>query len=208
MIKLEVWAARASCARRAAHIVLSQHESSVSRVVLLEDMTKKLLGTPVDVRDYFIEAISCLEHKLYRAGIVLAWAGCFSMLSEACFKTHEADIRAARRIWKFKGLTELKESVTENAFLMVAKDVGFISKAELRILDGQLSTRNQCAHPTLYRPSMNEAIGYVDKMIRQTLSCLPYTTLNNIPRDHSMRSSIVNATAANGESVVLGIGDR
>lgn len=172
-MKLEVWATRASCARRAAHIALSQHESSVSRVILLEDLTKRLLGTPVDVRDYFTEAIFCLEHKLYRAGIVLAWAGHFNVFAETCFEKHEADIRAARPTWKFQNLAELKEVVTENAFLTVAKDVKFITKPQLRILDGQLSTRNQCAHPTLYRPSMNEAIGYVDNMIRQTLSCLP-----------------------------------
>jgi hypothetical protein len=39
-------------------------------------------------------------------------------------------------------------------------------------LQGQLSTRNQCAHPTLYKPSLNSAIGYVDEMIRQTIEYL------------------------------------
>jgi hypothetical protein len=146
---LEDWTARASKARRAAHRALSKHESAASRVVLLEDLTKSLSGTPVDVQDYFSEAIACLEGELYRSGIVLAWAGHFHVFSEVCYQKHEADIRAARPKWAFKDLSELKESVAESQFLIVAKDVKFTTKAQLRILDGQLSQRNQCAHPTL-----------------------------------------------------------
>ncbi len=170
---LEDWLTRVSGARRAAHNVLAKHESAASRIVLLEDLSKHLSGTPVDVQDYFSEAISCLENELYRSGIVLAWAGHFNVFSEVCFQKHEADIRAARPKWAFKDLAELKELVAESQFLTVAKDVKFTTKAKLRILDGQLSLRNQCAHPTLYRPSMNAAIGYVDDMIRQTLVYLP-----------------------------------
>lgn len=170
---LEGWTARVSKARSAAHRALAQHESAASRVVLLEDLTKSLSGTPVDVQDYFSEAISCLESKLYRSGIILAWAGHFHVFSEVCYQRHETDIRAVRPKWMFKDLGELKEAVAESHFLIVAKDVKFTTKAQLRILDGQLSQRNQCAHPTLYRPSMNAAIGYVDDMIRQTLSYLP-----------------------------------
>ena len=169
---LEDWIARASMARRVAHQALAKHEGAASRVVLLENLTKSLSGTPVDVQDYFREAIACLESELYRSGIVLAWAGHFHLFSEICYRKHEADIRAARPKWAFKDLAELKESVTESHFLIVAKDVKFTSKPQLRMLDGQLAQRNQCAHPTLYRPSMNAAIGYVDDMIRQTLSCL------------------------------------
>jgi len=171
-MELEDWTARVSKARHAAHRALAKHESSASRVVLLEDLTKNLSGTPVDVQDYFSDAISCLENELYRSGIVLAWAGHYHVFSEICYQKHEADIRTARTKWTFKDLAELKESVAESHFLIVAKDVKFTTSAQVRILDGQLSQRNQCAHPTLYRPSMNAAIGYVDDMIRQTLTYL------------------------------------
>lgn len=169
---LEDWTARVGKARRAAHNALAKHESAASRIVLLEVLSKQLSGTPVDVQDYFSEAISCLENKLYRSGIILAWAGHFYVFSEVCFQKHEADIRAVHTNWKFKDLADLKEQVTESHFLTAAKDVKFTTKAQLRILDGQLSQRNLCAHPTLYRPSMNAAIGYVDNMISQTLSYL------------------------------------
>ena len=170
---LEDWTARASNARRAAHRALAKHESAASRVVLLEDLTKTLSGTPVDVQDYFSEAIACVEGKLFRSAIVLAWAGHFHVFSEVCYQKHEADIRASRSKWVFKDLAELKEQYADSQILTVSKDVKFTTKSQLRILDGQLSKRNQCAHPTLYRPSMNAAIGYVDDMIRQTLSYIP-----------------------------------
>jgi hypothetical protein len=166
------WMTRALKAKRAAHSILATHEQSHSRVVLLEDLIKKLRVAPVDVQDYFQEAVTCLELRLYRSGIVLAWAGHFHVFSETLFLTHEPDIRAARPKWSFKDLSDLKEQIAEAQLLDVGKDVKFIGRATLRVLHGQLSLRNQCAHPTLYRPSMNSAIGYVDEMVRQTLSYL------------------------------------
>lgn len=163
------WIVRVDKARAAAHQALSLHESAASRVVLLENLSKSLSGAPVDVQDYFREAICCLENELFRPAVIMAWAGCFHLLSEYLFSKHEGEIRSLRPKWVFKDLGELKESTAESHILIVAKDVKFITKAQLRILDGQLSERNQCAHPTLYRPSMNSAIGYVDVMIRQTL---------------------------------------
>jgi hypothetical protein len=171
-MRLEDWPIRALRARRAAHTALAKHEGAPSRIIFLEDLTKKLSGVPVDVQDYFSEAISCLENKLYRSGIVLGWAGHFHVFSEMFFIKHEADIRTARAKLTFKDLADLKEQMAEAHFLALAKDIKFITKSECRILDGQLSQRNQCAHPTLYRPSMNVAIGYMENMIQQTLSYL------------------------------------
>lgn len=156
-------------AKKAAHEVLSQHELSSSRIIHLEALSKRLSGAPVDVQNYFKEAITCLEQGLYRAAIVMAWAGHFNVFFEALYQKHEAEIRNARPRWSFKDLGELKESHAEAHLLEVAKVVQFIKRAELRIMDGQLSVRNQCAHPTMYRPSHNSAIGYVDEMITQTI---------------------------------------
>lgn len=156
-------------AEKAAHDVLSQHELSSSRIIHLEALSKRLSGAPVDVQNYFKEAITCLEQGLYRAAIVMAWAGHFNVFFEALYQKHEANIRNERPKWKFKDLSELKESYAEAQLLEVAKAVKFIKRAELRIMDGQLSVRNQCAHPTMYRPSHNSSIGYVDEMITQTI---------------------------------------
>lgn len=126
----------------------------------------------MDVQDYFSESITCLEQDLLRAAIVMSWAGHFHMYSEILFLNHEHDIRTIRPKWKFGDVNELKEGYPEAQLIDVAKEVKFTSKAKLRILQGQLSIRNQCAHPTLYRPSLNSAIGYVDEIISQTISYL------------------------------------
>ena len=164
------WLYRARKATHKAHAILSIHESSPSRVVLLEDMVKRLSGTPIDVQDYFKESIKCLESGLFRAAVVFSWAGHFDVYSEYLYKAYESDIKSARNNWGFKDVVELREKYAESQILDVGKEVNFIKKADLRMLQGQLSQRNRCAHPTMYKPSMNATIGYVDQMVTQSLS--------------------------------------
>jgi hypothetical protein len=167
------WTARAAKARKEAHKILSVHERSTSsRVVILEDLLAKLSKLPVDVQDYFDEATVCLENGLLRAAIVLSWAGFFHVLSENLYTNHLVALKAVRPKWVFNTIEELKEHYTESAILDAAKEAGLIGKASLREYQGQLSKRNQCAHPTLYRPSVNSSLGYVDDMIRQTIKYL------------------------------------
>lgn len=170
--ELAKWVNKVARAEKEAHSILAQHEVSNSRVILLEDLIKKISGSPVDVQDYFKEAIRCLEIGVNRAAIVFSWAGHFHVLSEKLFNNHESDIRLKRPKWNFSDLVELKEKYPESQILDIAKDVNYVKKAELKILQGQLSKRNQCAHPTLYQPSLNTAVGYVDEMIRQTMNYL------------------------------------
>ncbi|MFB2659585.1 hypothetical protein [Shewanella mangrovisoli] len=164
------WVSRVRNAQRAGHVILSVHESAASRIVLLEDLVKKLSGTPVDVQQYFKESVCCLENGLFKAGMVFSWAGHFHVFSEYLYAHHEHDIRESRQKWNFKDLTELKEQYSESQILDVGKEVKFVNRAQLRVLQGQLSQRNQCAHPTMYQPSLNASVGYVDEMVSQALS--------------------------------------
>ena len=163
------WTKRVTNVQEVAHRLLAQHERSTSRVIILEQLLNQLSGLPVDVQDYFQEAISCLEHQFFRAAIVMAWSGHFQVFSESLYQKYEIDIRKVRPKWCFRDITELKDQIAEAQILDVGREVRFVSKAHLRVLQGQLSIRNQCAHPTLYRPSLNSAIGYVDEMLRQTI---------------------------------------
>lgn len=159
------WYGRALVATREAHKALANHEASKSRVILLENLTRQLSGTPIDVQDYYREAITCLEVGCVRAAVIFSWCGFIELFLDSLYAQHEADIRTRRTKWSFKDLTELKESVAESQLLDIAKEVGFINKANLRVLQGHLATRNKCAHPTLYSPSPNFAIGYVNELI-------------------------------------------
>lgn len=144
----------------------------MSRVIHLKTLSKKLESLPIDINSYFCEAINCLEYDLRRSAVVMSWVGYFQVFSEKMFELHEKDIHNVRKKWGFNNLSELKEKNTEFAILLVAKEIGFINNPKLRILQGRLSTRNQCAHPSLYKPTLNGAIGYVDEIINDTIRIL------------------------------------
>lgn len=169
---IEYWVQRVFRAKSEAHRILARHEQSQSRVIILENLLRRLAGVPVDVQDYFQEAALCLEQDCRRAAIVMAWAGQFHVFVEKLVELHGSSVRRMRPKWSFKDAAELKETVVESQILDAGKDVGFINRAQLRVLDGQLSIRNQCAHPTLYHPSLNGALGYVDDMLQHTIRYL------------------------------------
>ena len=155
-----------------SHKLFAKFETSASRVVELKKLVRGLSGLPIDVEGYFREAAACLESGSYRAAIVMSWAGFFSVFMDKMYIAKEADIRNQYPRWRFGSVEELKEAQTENALLQAARILRFIGNPTFRIYDGQLSTRNLCAHPTLYSPRQNEAIGYVDLMISQTRTYL------------------------------------
>lgn len=167
--QLGPWIERANKAKDEANKILGAAGSTSSRVYFLEDVQAKLSGTPVDVQDYFTEAIVCLKNELNRSAIVVSWAGYFSIFCESLFSAKQAEIQTKRPKWLFTNSTELKEAAPEAQIIDAAKEVGFIKNAKLRMLDGWLSQRNQCAHPTVYSPSANVSIGFVDSMVDEVL---------------------------------------
>ena len=166
------WLGRIAKTKAEAHRILSRHELSRSRVIELDGLFKQLSNLPIDVQDYFREAVKCLENGLFRAAIVMAWSGHFYVYAEKLMLGHEQAIRQARKKWQFSDAADLKEQVGEAQILDIGKEVKFLNRANLKILQGRLSTRNECAHPTLYSPSRNLAIGYVDEMLRLTIQYL------------------------------------
>lgn len=162
------WSIKAKTAETASKEILSFYGDSHSRIINLNDLMNRLSGLPVDINSYFKESIFCLEYGLKRAAVVLSWAGFFQVFSENIYNKYENNIRSLRVKWTFKDLTELKENYPEAQIIDVAKEVKAINKGDLKIYQGQLAFRNQCAHPTFFQPSLNNAIGFVDSMIFQT----------------------------------------
>lgn len=159
---------RVEIAKKEAHDVLSTHEVSRSRIIFLEGLLREISSLPVDVESYFKESIKCLEVGCIRAGMVLSWSGFFEILAERLYSDKESELRSKRTRWTFKDLSELKEQYPESQILDVCKEVGLVKKSQLKVLQGHLATRNQCAHPTVYSPSLNAGIGYVDELIAFT----------------------------------------
>lgn len=176
MTDFEMWRHRAERAQSDVDEILSTLGGATARIKSLGVARARLTGAPVDVQEYFNEAIVCLQHQLTRSAIVVSWAGFFSVFCESVMSKSESDLRKLRKNWVFKDSLDLKEKYLESQIIDAAKEIGIVSNSKRRMLDGWLSQRNQCAHPTVYRPTINVGIGYVDSMIDETLQFLGHKT--------------------------------
>lgn len=150
-----------------AHTILGRHEaSSKSRVITLDQSRRKLQGLSLRQQDLLVEALDCVEHGLFRAAHVSAWQAFMDLLQEKLASDGLVKVKAARIGWaKFATMDDLREEISEFQFVEVAKAVALVSRGEMKTLHGMLSTRTQCAHPSQYRPGLNEALGYVSDLI-------------------------------------------
>jgi hypothetical protein len=153
----------------AAHEILSKHETaSRSRVISLEASRRQLQGLSLDQSDLLREALDCIEFGLYRAAHVAAWQAYVDLLTDKLASDGFAKVAQARPKWpRFSTVEELRESTNEHELVVLARELKLIARSEVRILHGMLSERNECGHPGSYRPTLNESLGYVAKLINR-----------------------------------------
>jgi hypothetical protein len=169
VIPLEDLLARRDSAERAAHKILEGHEAAASRVVFLQDSFRNVHGLPVDVAAYYEEALRALGIGCYRAAMVLAWAGFIHPLTAAMVQRHGPLLTSHYPKWKTGSVAALLDSAPEAQILEAGKKVGLFSNQKLNLYRGWLTSRNQCAHPTLYLPSRNVALGFVDGIVSEVV---------------------------------------
>jgi hypothetical protein len=148
-----------------AHALLATHEASGSRVVILEESYDKLTKLTLKQDELFRQALRCVEHKLFRAAHVLAWAGFMDLLEEKLASDGLVKLRAAKTAWKAGNVEELRENVVEYQLIEAAKDLGLCTKTEMKALHGMLNKRNECAHPNDFFPDMNITLGYISELL-------------------------------------------
>lgn len=159
---------RAEAFSRAAHDLFASFEASPSRVVSLNETRKQLTILSLRQNELLEESLRAIEARLYRAAIVLAWAAFIDFLERKLDADGLLAVHAKRPAWaKLKTVDQLKEQVPEHQLVDVAREVGLLNKAEMKVLLGLLSKRNECAHPTGYRPGLNEALGFVSELLNR-----------------------------------------
>ena len=152
---------------RDAHRILAVHEAAPSRLVLLEDTYKRLAKLSLHQDELLRQALRCIENELYRAAHVMAWAGFMDFLEEKIVSDGLVKLRGLRPSWKASSPEELRENVVEFQLIDAARDLGLLGKTEAKALQGLLSKRNECAHPSPYFPGLNEALGYVSELLNR-----------------------------------------
>lgn len=166
-MRLDQVLGRARAFEREAHGILAVHEAAPSRLVLLEDTYRRLTALTLRQDDLLRQALRCVENELYRAAHVMAWAAFMDFLEEKLASDGLVKLRSLRSAWKASSVEELRENVVEHQLIDAARDLGLLGKTEAKALQGLLSKRNECAHPSSYFPGLNETLGYVAEVLNR-----------------------------------------
>ena len=150
-----------------AHKVFSKYELSKSRVISLEQSKSKLSNLSINQDKLLKDAIFCIEKGICRPAYVMAWAAFIDLYEEKIASDGLNKVYQVRPAWsKFKNIEELRENIVENQLIEVGKEIGLLTKHEVSILKGDLTKRNNCAHPSDFIPDMNETLGYLSEIMK------------------------------------------
>jgi hypothetical protein len=158
-----------------AHAMLATHEASGSRVIVLEESYEKLTKLSLKQDELFRQALRCVEHSLFRAAHVLAWAGFMDFLEEKLAFDGLVKLRAAYPAWVATNVEELRESVVEYQLIEAARKLGLCTKTQMKALHGMLNKRNECAHPSDFYPDVNDTLGYISELLSRVVILQPKT---------------------------------
>jgi hypothetical protein len=111
--ELKLLLAKTKAFEKEAHAILATHEASTSRVIVLSESYEKLTKLSLKQDELFRQALRCVEHALYRAAHVLAWAGFMDFLEEKLASDGLVKLRAAYTAWNVSSIEELREAVVE-----------------------------------------------------------------------------------------------
>lgn len=158
---------RAHAFENRAHRILAKHEAAVSRVITVEDTYRTLTGLSLQQEILFREAIRCVENQLFKAAHVMAWAGFIDCLEDRIIAEYLKDVKAVRPKWSASSKEDLREQVTEHQLILVCREVRLLIKNEEKAFLGLLNTRNECAHPSSYSPTLNETLGFISQLFNR-----------------------------------------
>jgi len=148
-----------------AHNILSLHESSQSRIIILDKVYDKLGLLSIRQDEMIRQSLRCVENKLYAAAHVMAWAAIMDHIEEKIEKKGLNKLLKIRNKWKLNTIEDLRENYPEHQILDAGKDLKLYTKSISKALKGLLNKRNECAHPSDYYPDLNQTLGYISEII-------------------------------------------
>jgi hypothetical protein len=134
---------------------------------------------PPKYQDYLAEALACYEGGQLRAAVLMVWAATLQHLFlvagrrkggiaafEAANHKRYRSSKNYKKIKKVDDLLYLKES----QFVLLAEDTGMLNRTARRLLEDRLTLRNNCGHPTGYRPGRGEAVIFIESLLQNVVS--------------------------------------
>lgn len=129
-------------------------------------------------RDYVEEALSCLNPQVsaYRAAIVMGWSAAMWNIRRKLERRGLGafNMEFVKRFPKAKRaqatVLDDFEEYRDHEILGVAEALNVISKATYKVLTHHLDIRNNCGHPTDYKPEIHRVKTFFEEIISHVLA--------------------------------------
>lgn len=146
--------------------ISSTAQRSKSRVASIEATLASVEDLSSQQSELLRESTQAAAAGLYRAAEVAAFAAVIDGLHERLAREEFfRKLLDARPRWHVVGSEDLREQA-DFQVIDAAREVGAISRSAAKSFHGLLHRRNQCAHPSGYRPTMDEALGFIGETIQ------------------------------------------
>jgi hypothetical protein len=120
------------------------------------------------------ESVKCFESKLYRAAVVLSWAGAVSVLYQHVVKNvlssfnSEATRRNAK--WKTASTVDDLARMKESDFLDILDALSILGRSVKGQLVNSLNLRNACGHPNSFQLAEHTVAAHIETLILNVFS--------------------------------------
>ena len=151
--------------RKKGNLILSKYESSTSRTITIDSSYKRLRKLSLRQEELFQEAFKGIEYGIFRSSIVLAWAAFIDFLADKIGEDNFTKLNA-RKNWSISSTDDLREKASDSIIIECASELGLINKNTAKNLRGLLAKRNECGHPSEYKPGLNDTLGYIDELLK------------------------------------------
>jgi len=158
---------RASIFEAEAHALLETYEDAHrSRSVKLGEVLARLDALDLRQEAMFHQALRCTENGIFLAAHVMAWAAYMDVYDQKLASDGLARVAASYPKWNTSTIEDLREEINEFSRIDAGKKIGLLTKSQHKTMLGHLHTRNQAAHPTGFDPGINEALGYIEALLK------------------------------------------
>lgn len=127
-----------------------------------------------EARDFIMEAIVCAEQSLFRAAVVLSWAGAIAVLHDHVVAKYltSFNAEALRRNpkWKAAKTSDDLGAMKEAAFLEIAQAISVIGNNVKQELDTCRKLRNGCGHPNSLQVGANKVAAHLETLIQNVFA--------------------------------------
>lgn len=147
---------------------LSEREATLEEdFSSLEEVIKNVQGA--EAKGFLEESLVCLRAGAFRAAVVFLWSGTMRTLHERALDAGSRELSAAVRrhdpsakvIKKVDDFAYVRDAVALQAF----QELGLFDKGQATFLRQALDLRNQCGHPSKYRPREKKVSSFIEDVV-------------------------------------------